>query len=86
MLIAAEVIVDEDDGVRAQQYDLWQRFIDGNGEDAAYWYGRHLAKDHPMTIPALLETLGASGFERAGCFWRYLHFAIVSARQSASEE
>ena len=81
-LIADEVIVDEDEAVRAQQYDLWQQFIDGNGEKAAFWYGRHLAKDHPLTMTALLEMMGANGFERAGCYWRYLNFAIVSARKA----
>ena len=80
-LIAAEVIVDENQGVRAHQYKLWQEFISENGEDAAYWYGRHLAKDHPLTIPSLLAIMGSTGLQQAGCFWRYLNFAIVSARK-----
>ena len=82
-LIAAEVIVDEASDVRERQYVLWRRFIAENGEDPAYWYGRHLEKDHPATISALLEMLEAAGFQEAGCFWRCLNFAIVSGRSAA---
>ena len=83
ILIASEVIVDETAEVREQQYALWRRFIAENGEDAAYWYGKHLEKDNPATISALLEMLQVAGFRQTGCFWRYLNFAIVSGRNAA---
>ena len=82
VLISAEVIVDEDAEVRQQQYALWRRFMSENGEDEAYWYGRHLEKDHPATISGLLEMLEAAGFRRAGCFWRFINFAIVSGEKT----
>ena len=82
VLISAEVIVDEDAEVRQQQCALWQRFMSENGEDAAYWYGRHLEKDNPSTISALIEMLKVAGFRRAGCFWRFLNFAIVSGENA----
>lgn len=80
MLIAAEVVVDEDTAVRARQYELWRSFMAENGEDAAAWYDKHLAKDHPATLPGMLDLMRAAGFEEAGCAWRYLNFAVVSAR------
>ncbi len=80
IIIAAEVIVDEDIDVREQQYELWRRFIAGNGEDAAYWFARHLEKDHPAPIHALIKMLGDAGFSQGGCHWRFLNFAILSGR------
>jgi tRNA (cmo5U34)-methyltransferase len=79
LLITAEVILDENVDVRGRQYALWQRFIAQNGEDADYWFARHLQKDHPATISSLLEMLKAAGFHQLGCFWRYLNFAIIAA-------
>lgn len=78
VLIAAEVIVDEVTDVREQQYALWRRFIAENGEDAAYWYERHLEKDNPPTISALLEMLEVAGFQQAGCFWRRVPLAPLA--------
>lgn len=80
MLIAAEVIVDEDATVGARQYELWKAFMAKNGEDAEAWYRKHLAKDHPATLPGMLDMMRVAGLEEAGCAWRYLNFAIVSAR------
>jgi tRNA (cmo5U34)-methyltransferase len=79
LLIAAEVIVDEDVDVRRRQYAVWQRFIAQNGENAEYWFTRHLQKDHPAVISDLLAMLRVAGFHQAGCFWRYLNFAIIAA-------
>ncbi len=49
-----------------------------------YRYEKHLAKDHPVEISTLISMLSDAGFESAGCFWRYLNFAIISARKTAS--
>ena len=84
ILIAAEVIIDESRVVREQQYQLWCEFMVQNGEDGMHWYGRHLEKDHPVTISSLLAMLSEAGFEAAGCFWRCLNFAIVSASRAAA--
>ena len=80
LFIAAEVIVDEAPAVGARQYELWREYIAGHGEDPAFWYGRHLAKDHPAPISTLTTLLGDAGFAEAGCYWRYLNFAILAAR------
>ena len=77
--IAAEVIVDESPAVRERQYQLWQQHMAEQGEDGTVWYQKHLAKDHPVEISALLTMLSEAGFVAAGCFWRYLNFAIISA-------
>ena len=82
-LIASEVIVDESPVVRERQYQLWRDFMAGQGEDGMYWYEKHLAKDHPAEISTLISILSDAGFESAGCFWRYLNFAIISARKAA---
>lgn len=79
--IAAEVIVDESPTVRQEQYQLWREFMAGHGEDGMEWYRRHRRKDHPETISSLLMKLSGAGFQAAGCFWRYLNFAIIRARK-----
>jgi tRNA (cmo5U34)-methyltransferase len=82
-LIAAEVIVDESPAVRERQYELWRRFMTAQGEDGGAWYQKHLAKDHPVEIAAWVNTLTKAGFVSAGCFWRYLNFAIIGGYRSA---
>ena len=52
-------------------------------EDGDAWYQKHLAKDHPAEISALLTRLTEAGFDAAGCFWRWLNFAILRARKPA---
>ena len=78
-LITAEVIVDESLDVRERQYQLWRNFMGSQGEDGDDWYQKHLAKDHPVQPAEWTRTLCESGFRSAGCFWRYLNFAIFSA-------
>jgi len=82
-LITAEVIVDESPTVRERQYELWRRFMTAQGEDGETWYQKHLAKDHPVEIAAWVSTLTEAGFVSAGCFWRYLNFAIIAGCRSA---
>lgn len=81
LLLAAEVIVDEDPEVRRHQYGLWRRFMATNGEDPDFWFARHRAKDHPMTLSSMFETLRSAGFGRVGCAWRCFNFSIVSAEK-----
>ena len=78
-LIAAEAIIDESHAVRERQYALWRQYMTAQGEDGNAWYQKHLAKDHPVEISALLAMLSEAGFASAGCFWRYLNFAIIGA-------
>ena len=78
-LITAEVIVDEEPTIRAQQYELWRRFMDAQDEKGDEWYQKHLAKDHPVVISEWTKTLEQAGFASAGCFWRCLNFAIFAA-------
>ncbi len=82
-LIAAEVIIDESPAVCERQYELWRQYMAAQGEDGTVWYQKHLAKDHPVEISALLTMLSEAGFASAGCFWRYLNFAIISAQRAA---
>ena len=82
-LIAAEVIVDESPLVRERQYELWRRFMTAHGEDGDAWYQKHLHKDHPVEIAAWVSTLMDTGFVSAGCFCRYLNFAIIGGGRAA---
>ena len=86
VFLASEVIADESTAVREQQYQLWREFMERNGEDSAAWYRRHCEKDHPATISFLVATLSKTGFQAPGCFWRYLNFAVLSARKAAASE
>jgi hypothetical protein len=82
-VISAEVIVDESPDIRARQYEAWRRFMTERGEDGEAWYQKHLAKDHPVEISSWIGALSRAGFGSAGCFWRYLNFAIVGAWRAA---
>jgi tRNA (cmo5U34)-methyltransferase len=82
-LIAAEVIVDESPEVRERQYELWRQYMTAQGENGNAWYEKHLAKDHPVEISALVAMLSEAGFASVGCFWRYLNFAIIGACRAA---
>lgn len=82
-LITAEVVLDESPEVRQRQYELWRRYMTAQGEDGDAWYQKHLAKDHPVEVSALLAMLSEAGFASAGCFWRYLNFAIISGGKPA---
>jgi SAM-dependent methyltransferase len=84
VLIASEVIVDESPVVRERQYQMWRELMARNGEDGMMWYRKHVEKDHPATLSSLLGMLSDAGFEAAGCFWRYLNFAIISACKVAA--
>lgn len=78
-LITTEVIVDESPTIREQQYEMWQQFMNAQGENGGEWYRKHAAKDHPIEISEWTKTLAQAGFASAGCFWRYLNFAIFAA-------
>ena len=82
-LITAEVIIDESSDVRERQYELWRQFMDSQGEDGAAWYQKHLAKDHPVYVPAWTRLLAEAGFVSPGCFWRYLNFAVLCGWRAA---
>ncbi len=82
-LITTEVIVDDSLEVRDRQYALWRGFMDSQGEDGAAWFQKHLAKDHPVSIPEWSHLLAEAGFVSPGCFWRYLNFAIFCGWRSA---
>lgn len=86
VLITAEVVVDESPMVCEQQRALWREFIEQNGEDASHWYQRHLEKDHPGSVSALIDMLVEAGWANAGCWWRYLNFAIVTAQRPHPED
>lgn len=78
-LITSEVIIDESLSVRERQYQAWRQFMTSQGEDGGAWYQKHLAKDHPVELSTWLGQLTNAGFASAGCFWRYLNFAVLSA-------
>jgi hypothetical protein len=41
------------------------------------------SSDHSIEMSALLAMLSEAGFASAGCFWRYLNFAVISANRAA---
>lgn len=81
MLVARDVIIDEDDQVCDDQYRLWKAFMQGNDEDPEFWYEKHLQKDSPITLTDLLSWMRDAGFVRIGCHWRCYNFAITSGHK-----
>jgi tRNA (cmo5U34)-methyltransferase len=82
-LLTAEVIVDPSPDVRERQYSLWRDFMRSHGEDGDEWYRKHLLKDHPVEPRAWIDWLTSAGFRSAGCYWRYLNFAVFAAERPA---
>lgn len=81
IFLAREILVDEDPYVTALHYSLWRAFIKSNGEDDAFWFGKHRQKDHPVSIEKQIDWLGEVGFAHPACHWRYWNFAIISGRK-----
>ena len=81
ILLAREVVVDTDLFVTDWHYSLWRSFMRSNGEDDAYWYAKHMEKDHPVPIERQLDWLEGAGFVHTACHWRYWNFAILSGRK-----
>ena len=79
MFISRDIIIDEDEDVRAQQYELWKRFIKSNGEDPEFWYSKHMQKDTPVTLCEHFAWLKDAGFIKIGCHYRLFNFAVSSA-------
>lgn len=75
--ISNDIIVDEDPQIAEDQYGLWKRFMEANGEDSEFWYAKHREKDHPPTLFQQMEWLKLAGFSEVGCYWRYYNFAIT---------
>lgn len=81
--ISNDIIVDEDENVREEQYIIWKEHMRSHGEDAHAWYEKHMAKDHPITIEEHLAWLRENGFNAAGCYWRYANFCVTKAVKRA---
>lgn len=79
--ISNDIIMDENPTIKADQYNLWKDFMKENGEDPEFWYGKHMEKDHPLSLTQQIEWLSASGFVDVGCYWRNYNFAITKARK-----
>ena len=79
MFISCDIIIDEDEDVRTQQYELWKRFIKSSGEDPEFWYSKHMQKDTPVTLSDNFTWLKDAGFIKIGCHYRLFNFAVSSA-------
>ena len=45
LFIDRDIIIDEDEEIKSQQYDLWKNFMRSQGEDPEFWYAKHIEKD-----------------------------------------
>jgi tRNA (cmo5U34)-methyltransferase len=79
IFISRDIIIDEDETIRNDQYTLWKDFMKSQGEDPEFWYSKHLEKDHPVTLSDHFSWLQAAGFVNVGCHWQLYNFAITSA-------
>jgi tRNA (cmo5U34)-methyltransferase len=77
--ILNDIFIDEDWDTRNQQHDNWMNFIESNGEDAQFWFDKHMAKDYPVTLEDHFKWLQDAGFTQVECHWRHYNFAITSA-------
>jgi len=80
-LLARDIIIDEDPAVAQDQYSYWQAFMQAQGEDPAFWYAKHLEKDHPPTLADHCAWLQKAGFTKVACHWRLYNFAITTAEK-----
>jgi tRNA (cmo5U34)-methyltransferase len=84
LLISRDIIIDEDESVRRDQYTLWKEFMKSQGEDQESWYLKHMEKDHPMTLSNHFVWLRNAGFTKIACHWRLYNFAITTAQRTGS--
>jgi tRNA (cmo5U34)-methyltransferase len=84
LLIARDIIIDEDERVRRDQYALWMEFMKSQGEDPESWYSKHMEKDHPISLSNHFAWLRNAGFTKVGCHWRLYNFAITSAYKTGA--
>ena len=76
VFLAREVTAEDDTYISERHYELWRAFMSDNGEDGAYWFRKHLQKDHPVALDRQLAWLRDTGFRHVACHWRYLNFAV----------
>lgn len=81
LLLARDIIIDEDQAVAQAQYAHWKEFMKAQGEDPEFWYSKHIEKDHPMTLSDHFAWLRHAGFRKVACHWRYYNFAITTAEK-----
>ena len=81
LLIASDIIIDDDKSVAQEQYSYWKNFMQSKGEDPEFWYSKHIEKDHPMTLSDHFSWLRSAGFVQVACQWRLYNFAITTAKK-----
>jgi tRNA (cmo5U34)-methyltransferase len=82
LVICRDIIIDEDEKIRNQQYLFWKNFMRSRGEDPELWYAKHVEKDYPVPLAKHFAWLRKAGFVNAACHWRLYNFAITSAGKS----
>jgi tRNA (cmo5U34)-methyltransferase len=81
LLLARDIIIDEDETVRQEQYSLWKEFMQSQGEDPEFWYSKHIEKDYPIMLPDHFAWLKKAGFNKVACHWRWYNFAVTTAEK-----
>lgn len=81
VFISRDIIIDEDQEIRKEQYSYWKEFMKTQGEDPEFWYSKHNAKDYPVTLTDHFGWLRKAGFSKVACQWRLYNFAITTARK-----
>ena len=81
IFLARDIIIDEDQEVRKDQYTYWKEFMKSQGEDPEFWYSKHIEKDYPMTLSDHFAWLREAGFSKVACHWRLYNFAITSSEK-----
>lgn len=82
LLLARDIIIDEDPAVAEEQSAQWRKFMQSQGEDPEFWYAKHREKDHPVTLGAHFAWLAKAGFAQVACHWRLYNFAITTAKKA----
>jgi len=81
IFISSDIIIDEDWSTREKQYGAWKSFMESNGENAEFWYNKHMEKDFPITLSDHFNWLDDAGFKHTSCHWRHNNFAITSTQK-----
>lgn len=84
VFLSSDIVTDPDPEVTAMHYRMWQQHMSKMGEDAAFWYEKHMQKDNPETIDDLLSWLRCADFKCCACHWKCENFAITGATKPSN--
>jgi hypothetical protein len=81
IFISQDIIIDESPEIAESQYSWWKSYMVSQGEDAEFWYQKHMDKDYPVTLSDHFAWLEEAGFVNPVCQWRLHNFAVTTAER-----